>query len=318
MQFSSDPDEVRASALYNQFWYYGVELLPGVVTTGQYAPESPMLSRLMLRRCNLSGMSCLDLGCMEGLIPVLMRRGGAKQVLAVDAVDHCVDKLAAVKYYHDVEFEYRSVGLMYRLFEKFPDRSFDLINFSGLMYHVFSPLLVLAGIRPLLKSNALLILSTHVILESGFFMEFNNAGRMQVEPNTFWYPSVPLLDYFLRYMRLAPVDCIYMPHSAFKLARAYRYLFDKPSAYLSVICRATDDILPTASDVWMSQSALHSWEYLDFPRQSRAGEPDSQIGYRGRLGPPCIDLWRAVSERAPLTAVEHEADSYILRLADQS
>jgi hypothetical protein len=43
MQFSSDPDEVRASALYNQFWYYGVELLPGVITTGQYAPKSPML-----------------------------------------------------------------------------------------------------------------------------------------------------------------------------------------------------------------------------------------------------------------------------------
>ncbi len=68
----------------------------------------------------------------------------------------------------------------------------------------------------------------------------------------------------------------------------------------------------------MPQSALHSWEYLDFPRQNRAGELASQISYRGRIDPPCIDLWRAVSEREPLTAAEHEADSYILRLADQS
>jgi 2-polyprenyl-3-methyl-5-hydroxy-6-metoxy-1,4-benzoquinol methylase len=325
MEFFSDPAEVRASTLYKRFWYYGVELVPGVVTTGQYDPQLPMLARLMLRQCDLSSMACPDIGCMEGLMPVLMRRGGAEQVLAVDATDHCMDKLAAVKHYHDVEFDYRSVGLMYRLFEKLPGRSFDLINFSGLMYHVFSPLLVLAGIRPLLNQNGLLILSTHVILDSGFSMEFNNGGRMQVEPNTFWYLSVPLLDYLLRYMRLAPLDCIYTPHTAFKLAREYHFLFDKPSAYLSVLCRATDEILPTANDAWMPQSAQHSWEYLDFPRQRQRGDPASQIGYKGTLDNrfirshlPCIDLWRAVSERQPMTAAEHEADSYILRLADQS
>src|SRR5262249_29572020 len=151
----------------------------------------------------------------------------------------------------------------------------------------------------------------------------NNAGRMQVAPNTFWYLSVPLLDYLLRYMRLAPLDCIYMPHSAFKLAREYSYVFDKPSAYLSVLCRATGEVLPTANDAWMSNSALRSWEYLDFPG-SLGSQPTAQIGFRGTLDDgfvrndlACIDLWRAVSEGEPVTAAEHERDSYILRLADQ-
>lgn len=34
--------------------------------------------------------------------------------------------------------------------------------------------------------------------------EFNAGGRMQDEANTFWYPTLELLEYQLRYLRLHP------------------------------------------------------------------------------------------------------------------
>src|SRR4051812_32448776 len=103
-----------------------------------------------------------------------MRRGGARDVIAVDAIDHCIDKIEAVKHYHSVKFAYQSIGLMYGLSDKLAGRQFDLINCSGLLYHVFSPLLVLAGLRPMLKMNGLLIVSTNITVYAGFAMEFNN------------------------------------------------------------------------------------------------------------------------------------------------
>src|SRR5438552_17516831 len=88
--------------------------------------------------------------------------------------------------------------------------SFDVINLSGVLNHVFSPLMVLAGVRPLLKRNGLMIVSTNVVVDNGFTMQFNNAGRLQEEANTFWYLSVGALDYLLRYLKLAPIDCLYI------------------------------------------------------------------------------------------------------------
>ena len=54
--------------------------MPGLITKGQYPDSFPMLPRMLLRNCDLRGTTCLDLGSMEGLMPVLMCRQGAKAV----------------------------------------------------------------------------------------------------------------------------------------------------------------------------------------------------------------------------------------------
>lgn len=283
-----------------------------------------MLPRLMLRECDLSGASCLDMGSMEGLMPVLMRRGGAASVLATDAVDHCVEKMAAIKHYYDVDFDYQSVGLMYELSRKLEGRSFDLINCSGLLYHVFSPLLVLCGVRPLLKRNGLMIVSTNVVIDDGYKMEFNDRGRMQSEVNTFWYLSVPLFDYLLRYLKLAPLDCLFMPHEAIKSDP--NFVFDKRSGYLSVLCRASDAPLSTRDDEWMIGSARDSWEYQGLIDWRMAeSQPVSDIGQTQRLDEQffrrdvrCLDLWQAVTQTPPCTTAASASDTHRLALSDQS
>lgn len=147
-------EDMLRSKLYNSFWYYDVELLPGVKARGQYPETTPFLPRMLLRNCDLKGSDCLDIGSMEGLIPVLMCRQGASRVLATDFNFHCYQKMGAVMKYYGVGFSFNRVDLLYDLAKKVASpqwQGFDLINLSAVLYHVFSPLHVLAGLRPLLN-----------------------------------------------------------------------------------------------------------------------------------------------------------------------
>ena len=320
--FPATPEELEASELWRTWWYYSVELMPGMVTRGQYPAELPSLPRLMARRCDLRGMSCLDTGSMEGLIPVVMKRAGASEVLATDAIDHCWDKLEAVQHYYGVEFEYKSVGLMYELDKKLRGRAFDLVHCSGLLYHVLSPVMVLGGLRPLVKRNGLMIVSTNVVAEDGYRMEFNNAGRIQVERDTFWYPTVKLLDYTLRYLRLRPIESLFVPHE--EMRTDFRVTFDKPSGYLSVLCRAVDEVVAEDGDEWM-RAAPTSWEYkglIDWELAAR--QPVSQIRTKAepdrrfyRPDTDSLDLWEAVTKGGPLAATTRPEDTHLLGLADR-
>ena len=67
---------------YSSFWYYSVERLPDIITKGIYPEKLPHLPRMLLRNCDLNGADCLDIGSMEGLVPALMCRQGARRVLA--------------------------------------------------------------------------------------------------------------------------------------------------------------------------------------------------------------------------------------------
>src|SRR5262249_31047437 len=245
--------------------------------------------------------------------------------VATDFSDHCLAKLRAVQHYYGVSFDFVRVGLLYDVGEQLRKRGyggFDLINLSGLLYHVFSPLLVLCAIRPLLKRNGLLVVSTNVVHDASFTMEFNNAGRLQSETNTFWYPSIPLLDYLLRYLKLRPIDCLYLPHKA--IESSVRYVFDKQSGYLAVVCRAADTVLPSAEDGWMSRSERESWEHQQLVRWDLcAGQPVSDIRY-GRLqgatlrhdGDAIIDLWHEVQSRGAVVRAIDPQDSHVLSLTD--
>src|ERR1700694_2252451 len=62
--YPSDPEALTTSNLYNAWWYYSVELVPGVTKVGIYPVEFPLLPRIVMRNCNLRGMDCLDLGSM--------------------------------------------------------------------------------------------------------------------------------------------------------------------------------------------------------------------------------------------------------------
>ena len=323
--FPRTADELEKCNLFTGWWYYSVELLPGLITKGQYPASFPMLPRILLRNCDLRGTTCLDLGSMEGLMPVLMCRQGANEVLATDAIDHCREKMAALRYYYKARFDFQQVGLMYDLGNKLRKSgrdSFDVINLSGLLYHVFSPLTILTAVRPLLKKNGLLIVSTNVVADDSFTMQLNNAGRLQEEVNTFWYLSVGALDYLLRYLKLAPLDCLYISHRDIK--SSVRYVTDVESGYLSVVCRARAEPIPTRGDNCMLKSAQHSWEYAGIDWYSCNRQSVTHVPYSATIGKDLhrddtgtVDLLRALSRRT-IHKAERSSDAHVLRLADIS
>ncbi len=287
--YPSSVAQLQNDRLMQQGWYYGMELIEGFGMQGIYPEDFPMLPRQMMRNCELHGAECLDIGTMEGLMPVLMCRGGASRVLATDASEHCLEKIDAVKHYYGVDFDFRTVGLMYDLHQKLPGEGFDLINCSGLLYHVVSPMHVLLGVRPLLKRNGLMIISTNVVISERHLMEFNDGGRLQEETNTFWYLSVKYLDYMLRFLKLQPLDFAYYPH---RLIRSnVRYLTDVNSGYLSVVCRAHDAVLPVAGESWMGKAVAESWEMTGLSDWQRAAQQTrSAIRYKKE---PDAAFWRA-------------------------
>jgi SAM-dependent methyltransferase len=254
-------------------------------------------------------MSCLDIGTMEGLVPTLLAKRGARDILAVDYSNHCLGKLKAVQHFHGVDFEYRNVGLVYRLHQQLRG-GYDLVNLSGFLYHVFSPLGVLAATRPLVKRDGLVVVSTNVTLDPGYAMDFNAEGRLQREANTFWYPSARLLDYMLRYMRLAPIDCAFLPHSEL----GDELSFDKLSGYVSVVCRAVD---AADRDEWMRESTRTSWEYHGLSDWRRADrQPRSAIRYT--VEDDEIDLADCVATRPHARVPADPDDSHVLRLGATS
>ena len=292
-----DDDTLRELA--NEWWYYSVELSPGLVARGiDYDHDIPLLPRILMRSCSLQGMQCLDLGSMEGLIPVLMARQGAQSVLATDFADWLSHKMNAVKFAYGVDFEFQSVGLMYELHQKLRGRSFDFINCSGLLYHVWSPLHVLAGVRPLLRRNGLMIASTIVNLTDDRFAEFNRAGMLNTECNTFWYLSVGLLEYFLRYLRLQPIKVLCFVHGEHWRGPGDRGP-NEDRGYVSVLCRAVDG---SDADAWMQESAIGSIEYtLGTDWATADSQPVSDIALTEELtdisGMSLLDAIRS----APLT-----------------
>ncbi|MBV8666820.1 MAG: DUF1698 domain-containing protein [Burkholderiaceae bacterium] len=307
------------------WWYYTVELAPGLVAQGTYPADFPYMPRMLMRQVQLQDAECLDLGCMEGVIPLLMHRRGARRILAVDAVPHCAEKMALLQNIYQARWDFREVGLMYDLSAKLKDAgTFDFVNLSGVLYHVFSPLHTLASARPLVKRNGLFMLSTNVVNEQSDFMHFNTGGKLQSEVNTFWYPSIPLLEYFLRYFNLAPIDCMYRRHPS----SSPIYVPGKECGFISIVCRAVDAgaALP-ATDDWGKRSMANSWEYLDLSKQNYdPREPASKIGYEvpmelretvARKG--SIDLYLAVNEMGRRAQpAQRPQDTYLLQLGDQS
>ena len=199
---------------------------------------------------------------------------------------------------------------MYNLAQKLSGGSYDLINCSGLLYHVYSPLLVLAGVRPLLRRDGMMIVSTNVILEDGYSMTFNAEGTLQSEPNTFWYTSVPMLDYMLRMLRLTPIDMLYLRRGGFD--SIHQASSEKQLAGMSVLCRASD----TASDdPWMNQVSQVSWEHAgNTTWQVADAQPKSLIGRRDGGSVTRIDLWEEVQRTSSVIGID-QRDSHGLLIA---
>jgi SAM-dependent methyltransferase len=194
-------------------WYYSVELRPGVFTKGEDFPSAG-LPRAALSRAELKGWRCLDIGAMEGLITTVLCRRGAGRVIAYDRPTYTRSKLAAVRRAYETTFDFvdgiKLADLRPALREA-GEVPFDLVVFSGVMYHMLDPLGGLAHARSLVRDGGLLILETSAIIDHEAIFAANRENRFG--GHAYLLPSLPLLEYFARLFRLKILDCEYVVSS---------------------------------------------------------------------------------------------------------
>ncbi len=243
--FPASADAIRAAPFFNEDWYYQVELAPGIITPGQHGGAT-ILTRRLLERCDLVGARCLDIGPMEGLITAMMARRGAAELVAMDITLSHQRKLAALQHY--LGFNAQLHAPLYlcdapAYFEQRGVPAFDSVIFSGVLYHVADFTNSLASARSLLRPGGIMIVETWLGPGDDYSIQFNVAGSVTHEVNTFWFPTVNLFDYLLRMYRLQILDCVF-----FRIeGHGYR---------LAVACRGVNRPVAADGDTWIDGAGM--------------------------------------------------------------
>jgi hypothetical protein len=260
----TDPARFYQDSSITGQWYYTVETEPGKFIAGQEFP-SLGLTRHLLRKIDVAGLRCYDIGTMEGVVSTLLAKRGAKRVVATDVFD-LSGKVQLVQALHDIYFDYNpNVQLdtlvnftktkfrIENVYEKDGelvdpyDYRADLTIISGILYHVFSPFHLLGYARSLTRLNGLVLVETAALRNPDFYMRYNFTGANYIYGWTdTWFPTLPLLDYMLRLCKLRPLDMAWLPQWQYpELVR------------VAVVCRAVAEPDAAPGENLMAQSALN-------------------------------------------------------------
>lgn len=298
--FHFTEEALRAQKPFSWPWYYTIELAPGARTKGE-GFTNVALTRELLRRTEVRGRSCIDIGTMECLVTSLLCRRGAGKVVGYDRPEWIKGKVDLVRTALGLDFEWIAGmnlrGLPGALKER-GHRAFDIAVFSGVLYHMFDPLAGLAIARGLVRDGGLMIIETAVVLNGDWAMSFNARGRFWMSTN-YWLPSVACLDEMFRFLRLEPIDCVYLRATP-RLPQA------PPVGRLAVVCRALGKFAPEPGDTWLEPDVGRARDYEEFLDWKSLASDRAPVAYDGsraglvqRLSGQGIDLWKSVDATTP-------------------
>ncbi len=220
-------------------WYYKVELKPGMYTGGRLRGTSSM-TRAIVRNIELRDQKCIDIGTQEALLPVLMHRQGAKLVSAYDRLN-LSDRLALVQQAYNVDINYYHSLQLSELPEVVWNKEeapYDVVVFAGVLYHMIDPLSGLATVRSLVREGGLVVVETSVAATREHIAYINAEGRFYNGSNYFQV-SIGTLDYFLKMLRLKPIDLLFTEPSEAGISRA------------TIVAQAVDSVVSVNDDSWI-------------------------------------------------------------------
>lgn len=305
-----DPDAIRSSKAFDSKWYYSLELAPGVYTPGR-EHRNVALTRDLLRRVDVEGggadgggARCLDVGIQEGMVSLLLERRGASEVVGYDR-ELRRGRLDLVQRALDSSFDLVGGMKLQDLTKALEDEGrdpFDVVIFSGVLYHMFDPLGGLASVRGLVRDGGCLLIETAVALDDRDVMHFNSAGRFT--PQALWFFTPRLLDYLMRFLRLSPLDVVYFGGGRRRGSE------QPPQGRLAVACRAVSAPVPEPGDEWMARAKdVDFAEFLDWKAvvsdAPEVGYDESRDGLVRRDN-GAVDLQASVSATSPLPVRSEE------------
>lgn len=246
-------------------WYYSIELEPGKFSRCDQPHQNIALTRALLREIDLHGLDCLDIGTQEALLPVLMLREGAASVTAYDrwSLNSRIDR---VKLAYSVDFEYLHGFPLTELTTKLTEvdsELFDVVVFSGVLYHLINPLGLLAIARSRCRVGGLFIIETAIVHSQEMLLHFNAGGELYGPYANYFLPTTACLEYFLHMLCLKPVAAIQLENG------------QEPIKRVALACRSmsSPQAVNSEEDVWLNSER--------FPRDLEAEYgitwPDSQV-----------------------------------------
>lgn len=150
-------ERIRSSLASSDFqWWHQIDLGHGIATPGRGGDTRARLERLHLPR-DLTGKSVLDIGAADGAFSFACERRGARRVVAVNEHRHPGLFLAADIIGSSVE------PVVADLMELDPEDiggPFDVVLFSGVIYHLPDPVGGLLRAFHLTARGGLLVLET--------------------------------------------------------------------------------------------------------------------------------------------------------------
>lgn len=236
----------------NQHWHFQVELGPSVVTPGDARPALA-IQRELLAGAEVRGARCIEFGTMEGVLPVLMHRRGAAEVIGYDRIDFGV-KVRAVQDAYGTPYPFLTNITYNQAVDRFraEGKRFDLICFCGILYHFIDPLGSFARARTLLRDGGLMLVETSAVLDDEFSLHMGAHGRFY-DSTDWFHPTTAALQYMLKILRLRPVDIRFYRQQKDKLT-------DKVLYRVAVMCRALSHSAADPQDGWIDQPRK-KWDY---------------------------------------------------------
>ncbi len=255
------PEEIVNHPTFNIQWYHSIELSPGIVTGGCDF-DNLVVGRHLLNGVDVRGQRCLDVGAMDGLATFLMERRGASRVVAYDRNFRPYRPItngdrfrfahralgSAAEYIWDVP-----MGKIQQKSQEIGIRTYDVIFFSGVLYHMFDPVAGLARMRNLVRDGGIVVVETGATLDASLSMHANAHGRFY-PADDYWLPSVSVLEYWLRFLHLDPIDVSFLHH---------RIVDGLPVIRAAIVCRAIPTFRATHEDTWMKQQSQGTF-FADF------------------------------------------------------
>ncbi|MBC2715342.1 MAG: DUF1698 domain-containing protein [Desulfobacteraceae bacterium] len=262
MTMSETKSKIENHPMMKKDWYYSIEIQPGIFTPGR-EHRNVILTRELLKGIQVKGRNCLDIGAMEGMISILLWRRGAAKVTSYDRIDFS-EWISFIQERLGVPFNYIkgiSLNKIKEFTSPFGLYPYDVVIFSGVLYHMFDPLSGLSAVRGLTRNGGIMLMETSAVLteKDECLMYFNNAGRFFPGTN-YWQISFSCLDYLLRLLHFELLDVSY--YKSFNVDGIQQ-------GRIAIVCRAVDGPVVSTGDEWMPKTISESFlpdfeEFIDW------------------------------------------------------
>lgn len=181
-------------------WFHSIDLGNGIVTPGRASLANLKAMAAVIFDEPLANKTVLDIGCYDGFYSFEAHRRGASRVVATDFFiwqdPRCRSCFDVARSIIAPQMDVRNLDIL----ELTPANvgEFDLVLFSGVLYHLRHPLYVLEHIAPLVRQT--LVVETHLdAVESNRpAMTFYPGTELNNDPTNWWGPNRGCVEAMLR------------------------------------------------------------------------------------------------------------------------